>query len=383
MIKIIQAVGGLAPETGGPARSVPNLALALADQGIQVTLLSPDLGPDFSESLVPSHPLLDTIFVPVKFKVGMRSILIPGYKETLQDLCHNPENLILHDHGIWLPQNGIAVQVAKQKGIPLVVSPRGMMEPWAMEYHRWRKVIAWRLFQKRRLMAATAMHATSLSEATSIKNLGINKPTVVIPNGTIIPEKIPEKEPHQRKRILFLSRIHPKKGLLNLVQALEGLNLKDWELIIAGYDENNHQEQIEAAVKKAGLSGSVHFPGPIGNQDKWETYTSADLFILPSFSENFGIVVAEALAAGLPVITTTGTPWEDLRRYNCGWWVEPTVEGLIKALTEATHLSDDQRREMGQRGRKLVEDKYSWKDAAKEMISFYQAILTGRSALAE
>ena len=380
MINVIQTVGGLAPETGGPARSVPNLALALANQGVRVTLLSLDLGPGFSDPLVPSHPLLKAIFVPVKFQVGMRTILIPGYKKTLQNLCHVPENLIIHDHGIWLPQNGAAVQVSKQSGIPLVISPRGMMEPWAMEFHRWRKWIAWQLFQKRWLMAATAMHATSLAEAASIKNLDIKKPTVVIPNGTVIPETIPPKAAHHRKRILFLSRIHPKKGLLNLIQAMEQSNLMDWELIIAGYDENNHQEQIEAAVKKAGLSGSVLFPGAIDNQDKWEAYANADLFILPSFSENFGIVVAEALAAGLPVITTTGTPWEDLRRYNCGWWVEPTVEGLVQAIQEATGLTDDQRKEMGQRGRKLVNKSYSWKAVAREMISFYQAILAGKSA---
>ena len=384
MIRVIQTVGSLAPETGGPARSVPNLALALANEGVRVTLLSLDLGDEFSNPLVPSHPLLKTVFVPVKFKIGMRTVLIPGYKAALQKLCLDREKLILHDHGIWLPQNGIAAQVANQYQIPLVISPRGMLEPWAMQYHRWRKWIGWHLFQKGRLQTARVMHATSHIEAESIRNLGIHKPTAVIPNGTVIPELISHRlrKTQQKKRILFLSRIHPKKGLMNLVEVMRGLNLRDWELIIAGYDENNHQQEVESAVRNAKLEKSIQFVGPIDNEMKWNFFVEGDLFILPSFSENFGIVVAEALAAGIPVITTTGTPWEDLKRYNCGWWVDPTVERLSDALSEATSLSDEQRNEMGDRGRKLVEEKYTWRAVAKEMISVYNYILSGKSQTA-
>jgi glycosyltransferase involved in cell wall biosynthesis len=279
-----------------------------------------------------------------------------------------------------LPQNGFSAQVANQHQIPLVISPNGMLEPWALQYHRWRKWFAWHLFQKRWLQAASMIHAASQKEADSIQNLEINKPIAIIPNGTIIPEMVSRRgQKSIKKRILFLSRIHPSKGLINLVKVMKKLNLQDWELIIAGYDENEHQQEVEAAVRNAGLKGTVQFPGPIDNELKWEFYSNGDLFILPSFSENFGIVVAEALAMGIPVITTTRTPWKDLKRYNCGWWVDPTVEKLSEALLEATNLSDQQRKEMGERGRNLVKEKYTWRAVAKEMINLYTYILTEKS----
>ncbi|MCK5346070.1 MAG: hypothetical protein KAR20_21815, partial [Candidatus Heimdallarchaeota archaeon] len=145
MIRVIQSTGYLVPETGGPARSVPNLALALAEEGVEVRLLSLNLGDGFSDPLIPSHPKISTVIVPVKLRIGMRAILIPGYKTALEKLCLGQENLIIHDHGIWLPQNGFTAQIANQYQIPLIISPNGMLEPWAMQYHRARKWFVWHL----------------------------------------------------------------------------------------------------------------------------------------------------------------------------------------------------------------------------------------------
>ena len=377
MISVIQTVGSLAPETGGPARSVPHLSLALAEEGMEVTLLSIDLGSRFSAPLVPIHPLLNTVIVPARFSLGMRTVLVPEFRKALEGIYNDKGNFILHDHGIWLPQNGITAQIAAKYQIPFVISPRGMLEPWSLQFHRWRKLVAWHLYQKRFLNNASVIHATSDYEAQNINQLGLNPPIAVVPNGTELPKSplVHSAKSTPKRRLLFISRIHPKKGLLNLIQAMSLLSLDDWELVIAGYDEGNYRQEIESAVKKEGLENVVSFYGPVGDQEKWELYASSDLFVLPSLSENFGIVVAEALAAGITVITTTETPWEDLKRYNCGWWVEPTVDNLLEALRDATALSDEKRSEMGEKGRKLVETKYTWRVVARDMISIYKDLV--------
>jgi glycosyltransferase involved in cell wall biosynthesis len=373
---IVLAVGSLAPETGGPARSVPNLALALADHDVDVSLISIDLGSNYSSPWIPDHPNVKTYLVQPSWTIGMRTIYVPEYKTSLEMICREKENTILHDNGIWLPHNRSSARVARDLNIPLIISPRGMLEPWALDFHRWRKVAAWHLFQRNSLKSAAIIHSASRTEANNIQTIGLRVPIAVVPNGTILPGMDRNLERGNKKRILFLSRIHPNKGLINLVEVMKRVNLKEWELVIAGYDEGNHLKEVQAAVKRANLTNSVIFHGPVRDDEKWSLYASSDLFILPSYSENFGIVVAEALASNLPVVTTTGTPWEDLKRYNCGWWVEPNIKELGDALKEAVELPDQIRLEMGQRGRLLVEEKYTWKAIAAEMLSIYHYLLT-------
>ena len=149
-------------------------------------------------------------------------------------------------------------------------------------------------------------------------------------------------------------------------------------LNIAGYDEVNHLEEVLESAQRAGIRENIRYLGPVEDQAKWDLYHQADLLILPSFSENFGNVVAEALASSIPVITTTGTPWRDLKRYNCGWWVDPSVEGLSGALNQALATSKTELAEMGNRGRTLVEQKYSWKVVGEMSLRLYEEISSGQ-----
>jgi glycosyltransferase involved in cell wall biosynthesis len=186
---------------------------------------------------------------------------------------------------------------------------------------------------------------------------------------------------------LFLGRIHPVKGLLDLVRAWADLRkvggqrpavrnqLSDWRVVIAGGDENGHRREVEAAIHDHGLQDDFVFVGEVSGNRKWEIYRDADLFVLPSRTENFGMAIAEALASGLPVITTHGTPWQELGTHHCGWWVDPAPGPLASALREATSLTDAERQEMGQRGRRLVEEHYTWPAAAQKMISVYRWML--------
>jgi glycosyltransferase involved in cell wall biosynthesis len=282
---------------------------------------------------------------------------------------------LLHDHGIWLWTNHRSAQFAERGSIPRIVSVRGMLEPWALGHHRWRKRLAWRLFQARDLTTARAIHVTSDAEAESVGRRGLGVPIAVVPNGVEIPATLPPRHRGPRRRALFLSRIHPKKGLPLLLDAWAGVRPEGWELVLAGPDDGGHRAELETRVAGSALEATVSFIGPVSDAEKWALYRSADVFVLPTRSENFGLVVAEALAAEVPVLTTRGAPWKELETHSCGWWVEVDSRAVAEGLRQALALSDEERREMGRRGRGLVQARYSWAVAARQMKPVYTWLL--------
>ena len=221
------------------------------------------------------------------------------------------------------------------------------------------------------------LHATADAEAEHLRTLGLRAPIAVVPNGVTIPEtgKQSAGSPDRTRQALFLSRIHPKKGLLNLVDAWAEIDPENWTLVIAGPSENNHRAEVEARVREKELEDVVSFPGAIPDDEKWDWYRDSDLFVLPTFSENFGVVVAEALASGIPAITTTGAPWRPLETENCGWWIDTGVAPLANALRDAVNRTDDERLAMGGRGRRLVEDRFSWDRVAADLAAAYRWVL--------
>lgn len=143
---------------------------------------------------------------------------------------------------------------------------------------------------------------------------------------------------------------------------------------VNGDFEREYEAKVRARVNELGLENQFVFTGALNDDEKWQAYARADLFVLPTYSENFGIVVAEALYAGIPVISTKGTPWRELKENKCGWWIDTGVEPLIKALSESTAFDVEALREMGANGRKLVEGKYTWDAVVKNMIAGYESI---------
>ncbi len=237
------------------------------------------------------------------------------------------------------------------------------------------------LYQKSSLKNAACLHATAKMEADNFRKLGFTNPIAIIPNGIYIPEFPlirPKFERIEKRKILFLSRIHPKKGIEFLIKAWYRLSFdlrNDWKVEIAGNGEASYIATLQSMINTFGLSDEIQFTGPQFGENKFAAFHNADLFVLPTFSENFGIVVTEALACGVPVITTKGTPWEELNTYNAGWWIDIGVQPLVEALKDAMKLSDEERRAMGKNGRKLVEENYSIEAVAKQMIELYQWIL--------
>lgn len=222
------------------------------------------------------------------------------------------------------------------------------------------------------------MHATAESEAEQFKRLGLNQWCCVIPNGVDLPEGIISDQMLPCtgiQTILFLSRIHPKKGLLLWVAAWAKVRPRGWRMRVIGPDENGHRAEVMAAVRDAGLEKIWSFEDPVTGVKKEAALRGSDLAVLPTYSENFGIFVAEALAAGTPVITTQGTPWEGLLEKRCGWWVSPDVDSLAEALNCGIEASAGDRAGMGRRGAEWMRQDFGWDSIGKRMKRFYEQVI--------
>jgi len=364
-MKVFVAGTSLLPDYGGPAFSVCRLATALTEAGAEVGLWAPDQSAGFTP-LLPAQS-------SVRRLTGTEAEALDRFGKTD----------VLHDNGIWLPHNHRLAALAERRGIPRVVSTRGMLEPWALNHKRLKKNLAWCLYQFRDLKQARCHITTSEAEAQNLQNLGLGVPIATVPNGVDVPEERPWGVGSGAERALrgglrtalFLGRIYPIKGLPMLIEAWARAQPDGWILRIAGPDEAGHQKQLEKAVTAAGLGQVVSFTGPLAYGMKKSAFFDAELFVLPTHSESFGIVVAEALAHGLPVLTTTGAPWSILPDSGCGWWVDATVDGITEGLRRATILDPDTLRSMGAKGRALVSAKFGWKRIADLMLSTYEAIL--------
>lgn len=365
-MKILLTSTSLLPDYGGPAFSVSRLAMALADAGAEVGLWASD------------RSAANTPLVPAASQV----LRLTGTDSEALDQFGKPD--ILHDNGIWLLHNHRFAAFAEKHGIPRVVSTRGMLEPWAISHKGLKKRIAWWLYQRRDLKQAFCHIATCEAEARSLQDLGLGVPIAIVPNGVDVPDErlcsiASESEKacrNGRKRIaLFLGRIYPIKGLPMLIQAWAQVRPDGWLLRIAGPDEAGHQKQLERAVTAAGLGDVVSFTGPIEPQMRTSAFRDSDLLVLPTHSESFGLVVAEALAHSLPVLTTAAAPWSILRESGCGWSVDATVDGITEGLCQATGLDSEALRDMGKKGRALVVEKFSWKRIADLMLSTYEEVL--------
>ena len=285
---------------------------------------------------------------------------------------------VFHTNSCWTPLSSKTAQWAKAAGYKVVYTPHGMLEPYALQRHYWtKKLPAILLFQKKGLQVADIIHATADMEKGNLIKLAWNKNICVVPNCVQIDEIEIKTSWKRTKNVLFLSRIHPKKGVNFLIEAVAQLKKEfaGYTFTIAGPGEEKYVQELKDLTVKCGVAEMFNFIGPVFSDAKWPLYRKADLFVLPTYSENFGIVVLEALACGTPVITTVGTPWEELNTDHCGWCVEIGTEALVKALIDYLDCSDEELESMGKRGRNSVEEKYTSEAVAKKFITMYDNIL--------
>lgn len=302
-------------------------------------------------------------------------------KNEFLQLLHDINPDVFHTNCCWMPLSALTAIWAKQAGYKVVYTPHGMLEPWIMKRHYWtKKIPAILLFQRRGLACADIVHATADSEKENLLKLGWNKRVIVVSNCVDV-DSIEMKTSWKRtKNILFLSRVHVKKGIDFLIEAISILknNMSDYTVTIAGSGDDIYIDKLKSLALKLGVERQIKFVGPVFGEAKFELFRKADLFVLPTYSENFGIVVTEALACGTPVVTTVGTPWHELENNNCGWWTEIGTEPTVRALESFLTKSEDELKQMGINGRKLVEEKYSCGEIANQFLNLYKGLTSNK-----
>jgi glycosyltransferase involved in cell wall biosynthesis len=298
----------------------------------------------------------------------------------LRDALRSSDPGIIHHHSIWLRTLHYAHRRARARRAKFVISPRGMMAPWAWRHHRWRKQLAGRLIHPGALAAAHGWHATSQSEADDIRALGFEQPVCVAPNGVAAPSGAELEvagthwrqtcpEAFQRPTALFYSRFHPKKRVLELIDLWLERAPSDWLLLLVGIPETYTVAQLaDYASRNLGGTRIRVFDGTSGPAP----YVAASLFLLPSHSENFGLVVAEALAHGLPAVVTDATPWRSLDDAGYGWCVpwEEFGDVMCAALSAGPAALS----ERGSGARAWVLSEYSWENSARVLLEFYEQL---------
>lgn len=381
--EVLHVVASINRRTGGPAVSVPGLAAGLRRCGVAAEIAALDLPGTGAVVRAPSVPL--HLVRPGRVACALRGFSLDFHRR-LTVLAQRPWALV-HNHGLWMGPNMEARRLARRIGVALVISPRGMLEPWSLQHHAARKRLAWHLFEHANLRAAHAFHATSDQEADSIRAVGLRQPIAVIPNGVAIPRSITagEREQftrqfpalHDRRVLLFLSRLHPKKGLDELLRVWQRLGPEHpgWCLVIAGEAAPGSEGIYERQARDLGLGDSVLFAGHLEGACKRAALARAHLFVLPSHSENFGMAIAEALAAGCPAIATRATPWQALEHESAGWWIDSGTSALETALRHALALPREDLAARGVRGRAYVRRELSWLSVAERMAAFYEALI--------
>lgn len=370
-MRIAHVVGSLGLRWGGPSVSVPRLARALAEAGHAVQLLAAGT----ADGAVREEPGLKLVRFPRRWPaVISRS---PPLRAHLRRL----ELDVIHSHGLWLRPLHYAHRCTRGQLPPRhVISPRGMMAPWAWRHHGLRKRLAGWLVHPGALAGAHGWHATSAEEAAEIRALGFPQPICVAPNGVDRPgdEEIARATACWRAACpaiatrpvaLFYSRFHSKKRVLELIDLWLAAGPADWLLLLVGIPQEYSPESLERyAARQSGAGRIAAFSG-VGQPPP---YAVASLFLLPSHNENFGLVVAEAMAHGVPVVVTDTTPWSELSRRDLGWCVPWSDFGA--ALRAATTEAAPARRERGARACAWVLREYSWERSARDLGEFYSSL---------
>lgn len=382
---VLHVVPSINPRTGGPAASVPGLASALARSGVRTTIASLNYAGQGTAPELPGVRCLE----PPASALGRR---LRGWSPELraQIFAAAAAADIIHSHALWMVPGIYARKAAERFGLPLVISPRGMVDPWSLGRSRLKKRLAAWAYESRNLRAARLLHATSELESESIRRYGLSQPVAILPNGVSLPvrSEIPSREvlesrfPETRGKrwLLFLGRLDPKKGLdllLDLWREL-GPRHSDWRLVVAGPDLGGYgAKMIGAVASDPDLRLRTTFTGMLEGAEKRAALAHSELFVLPTRGENFGIAVAEALAHGTPVITTTAAPWEALVSHDCGWWVAPEARAVGEAMAAALRLPSSELERMGANGRALVREQLSWDSIGERWVEVYRWLLGG------
>jgi len=377
----------LSSRFGGPVTAVRGLGTELSRRGVDVSYWAPGSAEDRRELEGLEGCNVYDLDWPRRWRRSKGFVC--GLAENMRSID------LMHINGFWLHSTYAAARIAHANRVPYILRPAGTLEPWRLRNGRlkwWKKKAYLRLVAGVTMDHAACLQADSEQEAENFRRAGYRGPVSIIPNGIDLNEYAPgdpsEAEAHWpqlggRPVVVFMSRLSPEKGLDMLIplwaELVRSGAHREAVLVLAGPDDRGYQKVVEGMIDRHAIRSHVLLTGMVQGQKQLALLRRADLFILPSHSENFGIVVLEALACETPVITTTGTPWQELETADAGRWVLPARPDLTRALRELLDMSQSQRKAMGQRGRQLVERNYTWDAIVRKFETVCHCVFNGHS----
>lgn len=382
-MKLAYSLNWVDPRYGGPYFSVTSLMRTMSDAGNRVAIYGPySRNPTELVELVDSKCDYSRVRPLNKSKQLSELLQIFGNQSKGDEIADWKPDLF-HDNGFWTTTNVMNAKVARALSIPYILSPRGVFDPGSLGMKAMKKKIAWQILFRRCANSATAFHATSEMEVDSIRALKLRQPIAVIPNGVDLPSIAADfslNEADDVKSALFVGRIHPIKNLPSLLKAWALARPEGWRLKLAGPSEVGHRQVLETFARELGIENQVVFLDPVYGAAKQKLLRESHLFCLVSKSENFGIAAAEAMAAGLPVLTSRNLPWSILEREDAGWCVEASPRGLSIALKLICNMELSALKEMGLKGREIAKRDFGWAGIADKFASFYHWLHVGGEA---
>jgi len=372
-MKILQTIAGLNILSGGPSTCVYALVKGLRTISDEVEILT------FKSKK--QNELIGNGEEWIKSCVNDKKTSL-GISQNIKKILNQSEYDLYHTNGLWLYTNHITSKIAKIKNKPFVLTPHGMLYPDALKRSALKKILTRKLWFDKDILNANCIHATCEDEAKHIREFGYKGPIAVIGNVVEIPEyaKLADHKPTGKKIIGYLGRLHPRKHVEYIIEAISKLpnEIKGnilFQIMGKGVDE--YEQFLKSQVKKFHLEKAVEFIGFVDGEEKYKRLQNLSALFVPSDFENFGMIIPEALISGTPVMASLGTPWKSLNETQCGWWVDATIDNISEIIKEVVNMTEKEIVSMGTKGRKMIIDNFSSNIIATKMLQLYSWIING------
>lgn len=387
-MRLLSIIENIADEYGGPANSLPNLLDAIRRElSIESMIYSISRSDNENNEFIERFSISwfnfkGTGLNKIRYSKGLR-------KKLVEDIRGGD---ILFSNNLWNYPAYLAYNVSRKNNIAHIISIRGALYPWSLSQGAFRKKIALFFFQKAALQNASLIHVTCYEEHDAVRELGITTPIAIVPHGINYDDyqNLTKKSNaiaslklrDDKKYILFMSRLHKKKGLDVLLDIWPDLAKKNpnWCLLVVGPDYSGYAARISQLSIDQGVQHNIKVLGMLTGRQKKNAFACSEFFVLPSHSENFGVVIGEALASGLPTISTTGTPWAEIATHKCGKYITLTPENLSHSLQEMMMLDESSLEVMSDNGKSLIKERYTWSAQALKFGKALEFVLTGKPA---